>query len=122
MRHRAAAVALLLLAAPAFAEVSDKMPTLLEIFVQGVLLAIVVVVLSLVRWWFGILGVCLGLLMLFGTVELHQFDPVGASLVIEQGQRYFLVMYSMDILVVVSGVFSAFAVRRWHSRRQRASA
>jgi hypothetical protein len=108
-------VPIILLAMPvaAHAEVSDKMATIPQLWMQGIIIA--VVLLALVRWsvWFSILA--FAVISFFGAATYDTFaDPyVGPAILNEQGIPYVASSYGSVLLM-----FVGWLVGIWFNRRK----
>jgi len=97
----------------AFAEVSDKMHTIPELLGQGALVALVVFLLSLWRWWLALIALPAPILFFVGTYSLWLEVPMRQALIHEQGMVYFVAMLVADTLVLLGVVVGgALAWRR----------
>ena len=99
----------------AFAEVSDKMHTIPELLGQSAIVAVLVFLICLWRWWLALFASALPILFFFGTYGLWQEVAMRRALLQEQGLIYFVAMLVADTLVLV-GVVAGGAVawrRRW---------
>ena len=92
----------------AFAEVSDKEPSLLSIWVIGIIAALVCFVASYFLKWYGTIVAVFPLFWFaLHFIELHSSD-IGKALYLEQGAGYFIQSYLAAFLVligVIAGVF-----------------
>jgi len=85
----------------AYAEVSDKMATVAQLWAQGIIVAIVL--LLLVRWstWFSILALMVIALFGFSTYETFTDPYIGQAILNEQGIPYMLSSYGSVALMLV---------------------
>ncbi len=113
-----AVLAVMLLALPglAAAEVSDKMPSIPAVLLQGAIVGTVLFVLCRYRWWLVALGALTALLFVTGTVDLWQDLPLRQALLHEQGASYFLALSIADALVIFGTL--AGACLGWMRQRQ----
>ncbi|MDH5408132.1 MAG: hypothetical protein OEZ33_12055 [Gammaproteobacteria bacterium] len=97
-------ILLLFLSTPAYAEVSDKMPSMYQLWLYSAIGFIVI--LFLVRWslWFIVLAVLSALF--FGTASYETFaDPyIGPAIIKEQGLPYIVSSYSMCIFIIIGTI------------------
>jgi hypothetical protein len=105
---------LLVMPGLAAAEVSDKMPTISAILIQGSVVGAVLFALCRFRWWFVALGVPIALWFAAGTVALWLEAPMREALLHEQGAVYFFSAAMADVLIVVGTVAGALLGRRRH--------
>jgi hypothetical protein len=110
------AFAILLLAAPglALAEVSDKVPSHLEIVVLGLVCAAAVFLLASWKWWFSVLGVLAAALWTLGSADLLGENGLREAVWAELGLSYFLVIAASGIAIVVATALGG--VRVWRKR------
>ena len=109
---------LLILSSPAaYAEVSDKIPSVLELWTQGVVLGLFA--LFLARWnvWAAVVGLLIGSLLIYGSYELLADPFVGPAATREQGEIYRLHSYGSAVLVILLSFVGA--VLGWRRRRVR---
>lgn len=106
---------LLLLPLPAFAEVSDKMPTQQNLWTTGLLLALCLG--FAVRWstWFNLLAWPLIALCFYGAYDLLTQADVGPAIIREQGNAYIVASYGSAALVLL-GVAAGNLLRRRQAR------
>ena len=92
---------LLLVSEPAFAEVSDKMATMSQLWMQGVIVGSVLLLLIWWSRWFAILGIPVA--MFFGLASYSTFsDPyVGPAIINEQGIPYIISSYGSSALIFI---------------------
>jgi len=98
----------------ALAEVSDKMHTIPALLGQGAIVAALVFLLCLWRWWLALFASALPILLFFGTYGLWQEVAMRQALLQEQGLVYFVAMLVADTLVF-AGVVAGGAVA-WRRR------
>ena len=89
---------------PAFAEVSDKMPSLIEILFTGVGIFIVAIAVSFIRWWLSAIFIFVGALYSIGLISLWQDIQMRNALLDEQGWYYFAVLGIEQFLIYVGGL------------------
>lgn len=98
----------------ALAEVSDKMPSISAVLLQGALVAALLFVLSWFRWWLVALGVLVSAFFIIGTIELWRDTPMRDALLNEQGSKYFVALAATDLLALASSILGA--VFSWRKR------
>jgi hypothetical protein len=99
----------------AFAEVSDKMPSILVILLQGLVTAALLFALSRFRWWLVVPGVLVSAFFIVGTIELWREVPMREALLHEQGPKYFFALAVGDLLMLSASVLgAALSWRRRH--------
>jgi hypothetical protein len=114
---------LLVMPGLAAAEVSDKMPTIPAILIQGAVVGTVLFALCRFRWWFVALGIPIAVWFVAGTVALWLEAPMRQALLQEQGGIYFISAAIADVLVVAGTVGGALlGWRRRHAAQQRLAA
>ena len=114
MRPRAL-LAVFLLPSLALAEVSDKMPSLLAVLAQGLLVAVFVFALSWFRWWLVIVGLSITTFLVTGTISLWRETPMREALLHEQGLSYFVALAATDLLTLIAAALGA--VAGWRKNR-----
>ena len=99
---------LILFLTPAYAEVSDKMSTIPDLWLQGFVVGFVLLI--LIRWsiYFSILGILVTLF--FGVVSYETFfDPfVGPAILKEQGAPYVISSYGSTFVIflgLIGGIY-----------------
>lgn len=98
--HHQLVLLLLLLAAPAscFAEIADKTPTELQLWVQGIVFSLFAIVLGAWRAWLVVIP-AVAALLLFGFFWADAQDPAfRAALEGELGTRYLVSAYAATVL------------------------
>ena len=92
----------------AFAEVSDKEPSLFSIWAIGIIAALICFVTTYFFKWYGTIVAVFPLFWFtLHFIELH-FSDIGKALYLEQGAGYFIQSYLAAFLVligVIAGVF-----------------
>ncbi|MES9970204.1 MAG: hypothetical protein ABW092_09235 [Candidatus Thiodiazotropha sp.] len=89
------------------AEVSDKMPSISEIFFQGIFISVGVFMAGWFRWWLGVLFLPLLFLFVAGTVLLWNVVPMRQALLNEQGWKYFGALALNDSLIGIAIIAGA---------------
>lgn len=92
----------LLLPACAFAEVSDKMPSITRLWGEGFIVALFGYLSARYRIWTGILFGLFSLFFCFGTYSLLSDPYVGPAIIAEQGNPYLFTVYGSIILMLTS--------------------
>ena len=98
-------VLVLLLASPAAAEVSDKIPSLYDYGTRGTFISFLIVLASYWRRWAGLLLSPLSLLMIFGALDVVRDPYLGPDAIREQGEWYPVAAYSMVGCILASHAF-----------------
>src|SRR5262245_42429756 len=114
------AIVLLLLTVappPLMAEVSDKMPTIMEILLQGAIVGVALFLLSSLRWWLVVPGLAIAFWFVASTVALWLEVPMPEALIHEQGIRYFAFAVAADLLVLLGATGGVVFGRRRRSRQ-----
>ena len=101
--------ALIVLSSLAHAEVSDKMPSMLEHWLFGVPLGAVFFSAGYFNRILGYVSLAVCLVLLYGNFDLTFNDPVGTALIEEQGSIYFASLWLSDALVLGLSIFGSFA-------------
>jgi len=91
----------------AFAEVSDKIPSIGNLLVQGLAFGVIALGLAWFRWWLGAVGLAVALLMVSGTVDMWQAPYVGGAIRREQGIGYFVGALASALLVLAGSMVGA---------------
>ncbi|MDR2208134.1 MAG: hypothetical protein LBE22_04085 [Azoarcus sp.] len=108
LKKYAFTMAICLAPAIAFAEVSDKVPTLCSVWIIGVSAALVCFAASYFLRWYGMIVAVFPLaLFAIDLIDLH-FSDVGRALYIEQGATYFIQSYLAAFLVLIGAVVGLF--------------
>jgi len=93
-------VFLILLPSLALAEVSDKVPTISQLWSQGFIIGLIAFMGSIYRIWTGVIS---GLLALFFSFYISQIltDPfVGSAIINEQGTSYIIAVWGSIVLMI----------------------
>jgi hypothetical protein len=100
----------------AFAEVSDKVPSISNLWIMGFSLGIIGFFLSRYRIWAGIL---IGLVSIFFCLAYYDVisDPfVGPAIRNEQGNLYIFSVYG-SIVLMLSPLFTGFVIRYLRNKK-----
>ena len=92
-------LAILLLPFPALAEVSDKMPTITQLWLQGLIGAILLLLLIRRFIWASILGFCVVPFFAFASYDMLADPFVGPAIMKEQGTSYIVSAYGSVVLM-----------------------
>lgn len=95
---------MLLVPAVALAEVSDKLPSIWLLLLQGILFGAISLFMSLFRWWLGFIGIALAMLMISGTYDLWQEPYLRDAITNEQGIKYFTISITGALLVMIGSL------------------
>ena len=98
---------LLVLPTVALAEVSDKMPSIIHITLQGIAIAAVIFILGWFRWWLGALLLPIFVLSVVGTIALWNEVGMREALLNEQGWSYFGALVFEDFIIGLATVVGA---------------
>jgi phosphotransferase system glucose/maltose/N-acetylglucosamine-specific IIC component len=113
---------LLLFPLAAFAEVSDKEPSLSSVWITGCVVALICFIVAyFVRWYSIIVAVFPLCWFILHFIELHSED-VGVALYAEQGIGYFIQSYLAALLIllgVILGVTFSNRQRQKHPKTTR---
>ena len=101
------ALLLLLLPTTVLAEVSDKMPTITNIIVQGLVISAGIFIAGWFRWWLGALLFPVFILFVIGTISLWNEVHMRQALLHEQGWIYFGALALQDLLIGLAVVVGA---------------
>jgi len=85
------------------AEVSDKIPSLVRLWIEGLALAVLAVFLVRRRLWLGLIPVALSAILLFDTWDMFRDPSVAEAVRSEQGASYIVsawVAPALSFLVV----------------------
>jgi hypothetical protein len=93
-------IALLFITSLAFAEVSDKMPSISRIWVEGMIIGFVGFFLARFRIWTGAIFFIFTLFFCIGTYGLISDPFVGKAIIAEQGVPYIVAVCGSIILMV----------------------
>ena len=94
-------IALILISTLAFAEVSDKMPPISRIWIEGLVIGCVGFFLARYRIWTGAIFSILILFFCIGTYGLVSDPFVGKDIIAEQGAPYLMAVYGSIALMIV---------------------
>ena len=106
---------LVLLPLPALAEVSDKVASIPQLWLTGVLGGVVAFLASRYRVALGVILLPVSLFLIFVGLEPVRDPYVGPAVVSEQGQIYVVAVYVSAILLLalhLAGLWLGW--RRWH--------
>jgi hypothetical protein len=99
----------------ALAEVSDKMPSISAVLLQGSVVAALFFALSWFRWWLVVRGVLVSTFFTVGTIELWREVPIREALLNEQVSKYFVALATTDLLALAASILGAvFCWRKRH--------
>jgi hypothetical protein len=101
----------------AFAEVSDKMPSVARIWIQGGIVGAVGFFIARYRLWAGLVFGLVTIFFCIGTYGLISDPFVGPAIKAEQGNPYLFAVYGSIILVSVPLIAGLYA-RRKESRKR----
>jgi hypothetical protein len=91
-----------------FAEVSDKIASIPQMWLQGFLFGGIGFLLSTKKWWLSLIGFILVFAMASGTYDMQTDKFMSAAVINEQGEGYFITGYissAVAALLTASGVF-----------------
>ena len=98
---------LLFVPSVAFAEVSDKMPSITEIIIKGIVIAVVVFFAGRFKWWLGVLLLPITVLFVVGAISLWNEVGMREALLKEQGWVYFGALGLESFLIGLATVVGA---------------
>jgi len=98
---------LLILPSVAFAEVSDKMPSIPEIMIKGIVIAVVVFVAGRFKWWLGLVLLPIAVLFVVGAISLWNEAGMREALLKEQGWVYFGALGFQSFIISLATVVGA---------------
>ena len=81
-------LAVMLFPASAFAEVSDKMPSITRIWIEGAIVGVIGFFLARYRIWAGLIFGLVTFFFCIGTYDLTSDPYVGPAIIAEQGKPY----------------------------------
>jgi hypothetical protein len=96
---------------PAFAEVSDKMPSITEILFTGIGLFALAFGVGFIRWWLSVVFVLVGVLYSVGYVSLWQDLHMRNALLNEQSWHYFGAL-GIEQLLIYAGACGGIYIGR----------
>ena len=91
----------------AFAEVSDKMPSITEIILKGIVIAVVVFMAGRLKWWLGLIALPVAVLFLIGTISLWHEVGMREALLKEQGWLYFAALAFQVFIISLASIVGA---------------
>lgn len=97
----------------ALAEVSDKIASIPGMWFQGLLLGGVAFFLASKAWWLSIVGIAFSIFLLFAVYDMQADENLRRSIILEQGNSYFLHGYSAYSLIAIGsiGLWQRFRLR-----------
>jgi len=115
--HRHYSIALVMFTAsfPAFAEVSDKMPSIPQLWLQGGVLAALLFGFGRLRLWTAGLAIILACFLAVGSYDMVNDEHVGRAIRVEQGMPYVAAAYGSAALCLFAAAAAAIGAVR--SRR-----
>ena len=114
--HRAIAVSLAMVLIPeAHAEVSDKMPTIAELWIQGAIIGAALFFAARWKVWLAVISLTVAVLLAYGAYDLVNDPYIGPAIRAEQGARYVAAAYGSGIIPVGAVILGlCLAYRRKH--------
>ena len=103
------AIILFGVSAPCWAEVSDKIPTQTELWLQGCVVSALIFAGLLWNRWLNIVAIPIAVLSIYAALGSHLFWGLGESIVQEQGCIYLASLYGSKSLPVAACVIGNFA-------------
>jgi hypothetical protein len=101
LRRKVLGVGSWLLAAPAFADVSDKILSVPGMWLQAVLIGGAAILAGWFRWWLGLPFMILPIVIALSTVGLGHDPEMGPAIIKEQGLTYFQNFYASALLAAL---------------------
>jgi len=101
--------------ASVLAEVSDKMPSITRIWVQGAIVGGIGLVLAYYRMWAGLIFGIVTAFFCIGTYDLISDPYVGPAIIAEQGKPYLFAVYGSIVLMsapLITGLYIRCRQRR----------
>lgn len=105
---------LLIFPITSFAEVSDKILLVPEMWTQSLALGVLCFYLSSKKWWLSIVGILLFVLFILGIIDAESDEFFRNAVVKEQGEVYFIHRYISAIFLLIftaAGCFWGFKKR-----------
>lgn len=101
-----------------FAEVSDKMATISELWLQGLIVG--AILFALVRWshWYSVLAAVVVIFFFIASQKTFTDPYIGPAIMQEQGNRYKVASYG-SVCLMLFGILSGLFINR--RRRKNAS-
>jgi hypothetical protein len=90
-----------LFAAPAYADVSDKVLSVPGMWVQAVLIGCVAILAGRFRWWLALPFMVLPIVIALSTFGLRHTSGMGPDIINKQGESYFLNFYASALMAAV---------------------
>lgn len=115
--NRRCSIALVMLTSsfPVFAEVSDKMPSIAQLWLQGGLLAALMFGFGRLRVWTAVIAIVLACFLAIGSYDMVNDEHVGRAIRAEQGSPYVAAAYGSASLCLFAAAAAAISAVR--SRR-----
>lgn len=88
----------------ALAEVSDKIPSILNIWIFGVVGTVVLFVLAYFSRWLFFLGLGFVGIMTYGSISMITEPHLGEAIIREQGLKYPVSLFATDLLMLCGAV------------------
>lgn len=98
----------------AMAEVSDKIVSVPGMWFQGLFFSGVAFLLASKKWWLSVVGVAFSMFLVSAVYDMQADENLKRSIILEQGNNYFLHGYSAYGLVAIgsiSGLWLRFRLR-----------
>ena len=102
----------LLLPAAAMAEVSDKLPSMSQLWAQGAVVSAVLLILIWRNIWFSILGAAAAVLFRVMSYDSLADPFVGPAIITEQGNLYVFSSYGSVALIVLGSALGCVLNRK----------
>ena len=106
------AVSLTFIPSTVLAEVSDKIPSIPNIYISAICVGLAAFSLSWFRWWFVFLGLAAGVFFAIGAISLWQEIGMREALISEQGNKYFVALGLEPVIVILGAILGFMLARR----------
>lgn len=88
----------------AFAEVSDKVPSISIVLILGLLIGSGLILLGLFRWWLNVLLMPIAILLIAENISLWNETAMRESLIHEQGWIYFGALAIQGVFILTGAI------------------
>jgi hypothetical protein len=95
---------LVLVPVSAWAEVSDKIPSIFQMWVQGIIFGVICFYLASKKWWLAIVGVGLSIILFAGVYDMEADKYMRQAVINEQGETYLIYGYLSSFVVLLLAV------------------
>jgi len=99
-------IIILIVSLPSYAEVSDKMPTITDLWSKGVVIGLIAISCSFIRWWAPLMFIPVTLFFSIASIGTITDPNVGPAILNEQGNIYGVSAIGAAAMIIVCQAFS----------------